>query len=510
MKPTRLVMALLVGVAVTATLTGCLQWFVPPRVESTSTPTGEEVAADLEEYYHQVLQWDSCGNGMQCTVARAPMDWNNPGDAEIELALVRHPASGTKLGSLLVNPGGPGGSGYDFVLDSADYATSETLQRSYDVVGFDPRGVGRSSAVSCYDDPAFLDDFNYGIIPGTVGSDQWIADLAAANAEFAQSCLTHTGPLLEFIDTVSAARDMDLLRAALGDEKLNFLGYSYGTFLGATYADLYPEKTGRLVLDGAVDPSTTEFDVTKTQAVGFENAFKAYLADCVTRAECPFTGSVDDAMARTGELLSELAVAPLPGADGRMLGSSTMFIAIILPLYSQENWPFLDDLFAEVFVGETTTAFFLADNYNGRDPDGTYRDNSTESFLSINCLDYVTEITNESMRADAVLLAQAAPVFGPVMSYGGTLCEAWPFQSTRARVAIAAPGSADILVIGTTNDPATPYVWAVALADQLENGHLVTYEGEGHTAYTTGNSCVQGVVDAYFVNGTVPGSDPNC
>jgi len=510
MKTTRAGFALLAGLAVTATLTGCLQWFTPPRVESTSQPTGEEVAADLEEYYHQVLRWQPCGGGMQCTVARAPMDWSNPADAEIELALTRQPASGTKLGSLLVNPGGPGGSGYDFVLDSVDYATSDRLQSSYDIVGFDPRGVVRSSAVSCYDDPAFLDEFNYGIIPGTPGSNQWIADVAAANAEFAQACLTHTGPLLEFVDTVSAARDMDLLRAVLGDEKLNFLGYSYGTFLGATYADLYPEKTGRLVLDGAVDPSTTDFDVTKTQAVGFENAFKAYLADCVTREECPFTGTVDDALARTGALLGDLAVSPLPAPDGRMLGSSAMFIAIILPLYNQDNWPYLDDLFTEVFAGETATAFFLADNYNGRDPDGTYRDNSTESFISINCLDYVSNVTNESMRAEAALLAEAAPVFGPVMSYGGTLCEAWPFPPTRDRVAIAAEGSADILVIGTTNDPATPYVWAVALADQLENGHLVTYEGEGHTAYTTGDSCVLGVVDAFFIDGTVPESDPNC
>ena len=510
MKTTRAGLLLLVGVAVTATLTGCLQWFVPPRVESTSQPTGEEVAADLEVYYHQVLRWQACGNGMQCTVARAPMDWSNPADAEIELALVRHPASGTKIGSLLVNPGGPGGSGYDFVLDSVDYATSDRLQRSYDIVGFDPRGVGRSSAVSCYDDPAFLDEFNYGIIPGTVGSDQWIADVAAANAEFAQACLTHTGPLLEFVDTESAARDMDLLRAVLGDEKLNFLGYSYGTFLGATYADLYPENTGRLVLDGAVDPSTTDFDVTKTQAVGFENAFKAYLADCVTRDGCPFTGTVDAAMARTGDLLSDLAVTPIPAPDGRMLGSSAMFIAIILPLYNQDNWPYLDDLFTEVFAGETATAFFLADNYNGRDTDGTYRDNSTESFISINCLDYVSDVTPESMRAEAALLAEAAPVFGPVMSYGGTLCEAWPFPPTRDRVAIAAEGSADILVIGTTNDPATPYVWAVALADQLQNGHLVTYEGEGHTAYTTGDSCVLGVVDAFFIDGTVPASDPSC
>jgi pimeloyl-ACP methyl ester carboxylesterase len=510
----RLALALVGALAVTTLLTGCLQWFIPPRVETTSQPTGEDVAPDLREYYHQVLSWESCGGGLQCTTARAPMDWANPATASIDLALVRHPATGPKLGSLLVNPGGPGGSGYDFVADSVDFATSQKLQSRYDVVGFDPRGVGRSSAVSCYDDPAFLDEFNYGDgttdQAGPVGSDAWIADLAATNAEFAAACLQFTGPLLQFVDTVSAARDLDLLRAVLGDAKLNYLGYSYGTFLGATYADLYPQNTGHLVLDGAIDPSTTDFDVTKTQAVGFENAFRAYLEDCVTRTACPFDGTVDEAMAQTGALLDTLNDVPLRAPDGRLLWGSTMFIAIILPLYNQDSWPFLDDLFSEVFAGETATAFFLADNYNGRNSDGTYLDNSTEAFIAINCLDYDSVETNDQMRAEAALLAEAAPVFGPVMSYGGTLCASWPFPSTRQRVAITAAGSADILVVGTTNDPATPYVWAVALAGQLENGHLVTYEGEGHTAYTTGNPCVQDVVDSFFIDDAVPGADPMC
>jgi len=514
MKRTRPAFAVLVALAVTAVLSGCLQWYTPPATSATSTPTGEQVAPELEEYYHQVLRWTPCGNGMQCATALAPMDWANPQDAEIELALVRQPARGARIGSLLVNPGGPGGSGYDFVIDSVDYATSDRLQERFDIVGFDPRGVGRSSAVSCYDDPAFLDQFNYGdrelVDYGPVGSDSWIAENERASAEFAASCLEHTGPLLGFVDTISAARDLDLLRAVLGDAKLNYLGYSYGTFLGATYADLYPQNTGRLVLDGALDPSTSDFDVTKTQAVGFESAFRAYLADCLGRSGCPFSGTVDQAMTRTGELLTELQTAPLRHDDGRLLWSGTMFTAIILPLYNQGNWGFLDDLFTEVFAGETATAFFLADAYNGRNSDGTYLDNSTEAFIAINCLDYVSESTNDGMRAEAALLAEAAPIFGPVMSYGGSLCKAWPFPSTRERVAIAAEGSSDILVVGTTNDPATPYVWAERLAAQLANGHLVTYEGEGHTAYTSGDSCVQGVIDAYFIDGTVPASDPRC
>ncbi len=346
MKPPRLALAAFAAVAVTATLSGCLQWFLPPAPSTTSQPTDEEVAPDLQPYYGQVLQWSSCGNGMQCTTARAPMDWQNPADAEIELALVRQPATGTKLGSLLINPGGPGGSGYDFVYESVDYATSARLQQSYDIVGFDPRGVGRSSAVSCYDDPAFLDEYIYG--DGTIedvgepASDTWLAAVTEDATEFAASCLEHTGALLEFVDTVSAARDLDLLRAVLGDEKLNYLGFSYGTFLGATYADLYPENTGRLVFDGALDPATTDFDVTMTQAVGFENAFRAYLADCVARGVsdgCPFTGTVDEAMAQTGELLTVAEDAPIAAPDGRLLWSGTLFTAIILPLYNQGNWP---------------------------------------------------------------------------------------------------------------------------------------------------------------------------
>ena len=503
-------LAAVAAVAVVATLlSGCVSWFFPPAPSTTSTPTGEQVDAELQPFYSQTLIWSSCGTGMQCTTAEAPMNWDDPARATIDLALVRLPATGDKKGSLLINPGGPGGSGYDFVLDSVDYATSQRLQQNFDIVGFDPRGVGRSSAVTCYDDPAFLDEYNYGIIPGDFGSDEWITNAEAVAKEFGDACLEHTGALLQYIDTISAARDLDLLRAILGDTKLNFLGYSYGTFLGATYADLYPEKTGRLVLDGALDPGTTDFDVTATQAIGFENAMRAYLEDCLTREACPFGGQVESALSQVGRLLESLQVSPLPAPGGRELGAGTMFISIILPLYNQENWPYLDDLFTEVMKGTTDTAFLLADTYNGRNPDGTYADNSTEAFIAINCLDYSSDFSNETLRAQAAELAELAPVFGPRMSYGVS-CSAWPFPPTRVREPIAAAGSADILVLGTTNDPATPYVWAQALAEQLENGHLITYNGEGHTAYNKSNACVNDAVDDFFIDGTVPETDPDC
>lgn len=499
-------------VAVTL-LTGCVSWFQGTRAPTTSTPTGESVDAALEPYYHQVLTWKGCGGGLQCTTATAPMDWADPSGPTIQLALARQYAtSGDPRGSLLVNPGGPGASGVEFVRESIDFATSERLQRDFTVVGFDPRGVGQSSAVSCADDDAQLDRFFYGdasqLTSAEPGSDEWLAVSAEEGREFGAACLAHTGDLLAHVDTVSAARDLDMLRAVLGDATLSYLGYSYGTYLGATYAELFPSKSGRLVFDGAIDPSTSEAEVTLTQARGFEAALDAYLSDCLTREGCPFRGTVEIARTQIEQLLATLATDPLEADDGRLLWPGTMFTAIILPLYNEGNWPFLDDLFAETLAGTTDTAFFLADFYNDRQADGSYTSNSSQAFLAINCLDYVSDADPETMRAEAAVLAAEAPIFGPQMSFG-SLCAQWPFASDKERRAISAPGSPDILVVGTTGDPATPYVWAIALAAQLEKGHLVTYRGEGHTAYGT-SECVTTVVDDYFLDGKVPAVDPMC
>lgn len=498
------------GVALIVPLSGCVTSFLPPEPARTSQPTDEKVAPDLAPYYSQVLTWSTCEGSFQCATAKAPLDWSDPARDSIELALIRATATGSRIGSLLVNPGGPGGSGYDFIRDSLSYAVDSRLTDRFDIVGFDPRGVNRSSAVSCYDKPAELDAFLYSIPTGPRDADSLIDFTEQEYAAFGQACLKHTGDLLGYVDTVSAAHDLDLLRAILGDAKLNYLGYSYGTFLGATYAGLYPGKTGRLVLDGAIDPATTDFDVTATQAKGFEDAARAYLADCFTGTECPFRGSVDQAMLRIRALLDRLDASPLRASDGRMLGSDAMFTAIILPLYSQSNWPYLSDLFTDVFQGNADYAFQLADAYNGRTPAGTYSDNSTEAFIAINCLDYVSTSTRETLVAEAEELARIAPTFGPQMSYGGTSCNEWPYRATRVREPIRASGSAPILVVGTTNDPATPYQWSVNLAGQLENGHLVTYHGEGHTAYNKSNSCVNDAVDDFLIDGTVPTKDPDC
>jgi len=502
--------AIAAALALGLSLSGCAPWAIPTApAQATSTPTGEKVDPALETFYHQALSWKGCGDKLQCATAKAPLNWSDPGAGSVDLALVRHQATGERLGSLLVNPGGPGASGYDFIKDSLDYATDEKLQAGYDIVGFDPRGVGRSSAVACYG-PKKMDEYLYGIPKGERGSAEWIAELEASAKDFADACKTKTGPLLGQVDTVSAAHDLDLLRAVLGDAKLNYLGYSYGTLLGATYAGLYPGKVGRLVLDGALDPSSSNFEVTKTQAEGFESALRSYLTDCLARKDCPFNGTVDTAMSTIGALLDSVDRSPIAARDGRQLGSSALLTAIIYPLYDATAWSYLSEMLTSVMRGQAEYAFQFADAYNGRKDDGTYSDNSSEAFTAINCLDYSYNDDPASMRSEAAEIEKAAPVIGKYLTYGDITCANWPYHFTGTRAEIHAPGAAPILVVGTTNDPATPYVWAKRLAEQLDSGHLVTYTGEGHTAYNKSNACVNNAVDGYLLKGTVPASDPKC
>jgi len=501
--------------AVALVLSGCASTFLPAKSGSTSSPTNEKVAADLAPYYHQVLSWTSCGSGMQCTYAKVPLDWSKPSGSTIKLALVRHIATdGHPLGSLLVNPGGPGASGYNLIKQSLSFAVDSTLSKNYTIVGFDPRGVNKSTAVKCYTNPKVLDNFIYGIPKGTPGSDAWITEEEQENKQFGADCEKYTGALLGHVDTVSAAKDMDVLRAALGDKKLNYLGYSYGTLLGQTYANLFPKKTGRLVLDGVVDPTVTPFQLDEYQAVGFEDNLKAFLADCPKLKDCPFTGTVAQSMTEIRGLLDKLDASPIRNSDGRELGSETMFSAIIFPLYNTSEWQYLADLFDDVDNGSARVAFILADAYNDRNTNGTYQDNETEAFNAINCLDYPSDPDVTTMRTQAAELNKVAPVLGHLMAYGGTSCYDWPYKPTRTAGALEAKGSAPILVVGTTDDPATPYAMAVHVSKLLQNGHLITYHGNGHTAYnknkTPADECVNTAVDNFFVHGTVPKTDPQC
>ncbi|MBK0418632.1 alpha/beta fold hydrolase [Leucobacter sp. CSA1] len=474
-------------------------------------PLPEAPDGTVESFGGQQPEWQPCDDGKQCADVYAPVDWDDPAGERLTLRLVKQPASGgSPLGTLFVNPGGPGASGAQYVADGVERAVSATVRERYDVVGWDPRGVGASSPVSCLD-AAGLDDYLFGDDEAEElerGSDEWIEAAVAESAEFGEACAERTGELLAHVGTDSTVRDLDMLRAIVGDAKLNYLGFSYGTYIGARYADAFPERVGRLVLDGAMDPATSEFDVVREQTRGFETALRAYVADCLTREDCPLSGTVDEAMAQIGALLDGVDERPLRASDGRTLYTSTMLTAIITPLYSQDSWTALDQLFASVEKGEADTAFWLADFYYGRE-DGRYTDNSTEAFIAINCADYPNDLEPELMRHQAAELERAAPTIGRFQGYGDVGCADWPVTAVSERGPVTGAGADPILVVGTTGDPATPYRWAESLAEQLESGVLVTYRGEGHTAYGE-NACVDETVDAYLVDGTVPAADPQC
>lgn len=496
--------------AASVALSGCLYAMIPEQSSkpaTTSAPDTEGVAEDLLPFYSQELEWTECGVGFDCTDVTAPLDWEDPSKGEITLSVVRHRAEGTPVGSLLTNPGGPGASGVDLILNSLDFAVGADLIENFDVIGFDPRGVGASTAVTCYDAPE-MDDYLYGIPSAARGTAEWESELLDSHKSFAEACDANSDGILPYITTINAARDMDLIRAVLGDKQLNYLGYSYGTFLGATYAKLYPEKAGRLVLDGAIDPAVPGLEVGATQALGFESALRAYMQDCLDSGECPFNGTIDEAMADLGALLASVDSTPLKSGDGRMLGADSLMTAIIAALYSQDSWGYLTQALDEALQGDPTSAFFLADFYNGRE-NGAYTDNSAEAFRAYNCMDYPVENDPAAEAATNAKIAAGAPTIAPYWT-GPDSCSVWPYPPTGTRGEIKAEGAGPILVIGTTNDPATPYEWSESLAKQLEEGVLITRVGEGHTGYNKGNACVDDAVEAFLLDDVVPEDGLRC
>ena len=500
--------------AATLLLAGCVapkdQVTLADPVAPTLAP--EVTGGSLDAFYSQEAAWEPCADddAYECARIAAPLDWDDPEAGAIEIAVKRAPATGSaeqRIGSLLINPGGPGGSGLEFVAYATDAMGEEVLQ-AYDVVGFDPRGVGQSTPVDC-GGGALVDEYFISDVPL---EDQ--ADVEAARErvrEFGEACLAATGPLLGEVDTVSAARDMDLLRSVLGDEQLNFAGFSYGTFLGATYADLYPQNVGRLLLDGALDPSMSNDDLVIGQAIGFENALRAYVADCQAGSSCPLTGDVDDGLAQIVELLDRIESEPIPAGDGQRVNGTLAFYGIVVTLYDDSSWRYLTMALEEALsTGTGAILLELANFYLDRTPDGQYTTNAMVAFSAINCLDYpMVERDYDELVAFADEVAAAAPTFG--RDFGMAVgCETWPFPATGERQPITAAGAAPILVVGTTGDPATPYEWSVALADQLESGNLLTWEGEGHTAYGRAGACVDGVVEAYLLRGEGPEPGTTC
>ncbi|MEE6288727.1 alpha/beta hydrolase [Georgenia sp. MJ173] len=469
-------------------------------VEMPAVPEG------LDAFYEQDVAWEACGS-FDCADVTVPMIYDEPDGETIEIAVKRRTADGDPIGSLFINPGGPGGSGTDLV-DGVAMMFSRDLLEGFDVVGFDPRGVGESTAVECVSD-AELDKMR--ATDYELDTPEQVETFYDAASDLAEACAANTGPLLGHVDTVSAAKDLDVLRHVLDEPRLDYLGYSYGTLLGATYADLFPQNVGRLALDGAVDPAAGSRDLVLGQAEGFERALHSYAEDCLAGSQCPLTGTVDTAVEQVQDLLELASHTPLPTGTDRELTTSLMFSGIILPLYDDALWPMLSSaLDAAMYDNDGSQLLLLADLGAERESDGSYASNSTEAFTAINCLDYPVVADLDQMREDAETLEEISPTFGAALAFGDVGCEVWPEEATGERVPIAAEGAAPILVVGTTGDPATPYAWSQSLAEQLADATLVTYDGQGHTAYGRSNGCITDAVDAYLLRGTVPADGLTC
>jgi len=478
---------------------------VGPSAEATAPTSGDRPAV-----YEQEVSWSACDE-LECATIQVPLDWSDPHGATIDLAINRHVAreADQRIGSLLFNPGGPGGSGLDFT-ESIVARAGDDLVDAYDIVGFDPRGVGQSSGVVCGSD-AQIDAFYL--------QDRFVETEAQAQADrervadFAALCEADTGPLIRNIDTVSAARDMDVIRAVVGDEQLHYIGFSYGTWLGAVYAELYPENVGRVVLDAVADFTRPAENVALEQARGFEDALTSFLTWCLGRSECALTGTVEQARATVQSLLAEAEADPMFTGFDLDLNRNLMETGMISTLYDEAAWEYLNIGLEEVLEQRTGAILFqLANFYLDRDADtGEYLANQTWFFTAINCLDAPEEKPWSIEEIDDFrdLMEQASPTFGRSF-VSDTGCEGWPWHADQIITTLDNAATApQMLVVGTTGDPATPLAWSEDMADRL-GAEMVVYEGEGHTAYGRSNQCVTDAVDGFLVDGVMPNSGTRC
>ena len=472
-----------------------------PAPGATAPPTPA-----LAPYYSQQLSWAACEEDHLCSTLAVPLDYGDPDGATIDLAVLKVPADpDDRIGSLVVNPGGPGVPGTDYAAAS-DKVFRAPVSNTYDVVGFDPRGTGDSSPVDCLSDDDLDTFLARDPTPDTAGEE---AAFVGADEAFWRGCAAKSGQLGAHLSTIEAARDIDVLRAALGESELDYFGASYGTELGATYADLFPDRVGRMVLDGAVDLSITPREQSLEQAGGFETALRAYVQDCVDGGDCLLGDTVDGGVARIQQLLADIDGEPLDTTEDRELTEGYAATGIAYALYSRDFWTYLDQGLQDAFDGDGSVLLLLADSYASRAADG-FLDNTMEAYPAISCLDDPSALAPAEVSSEVPEFERASPTFGRLFAWGATSCRGIRVRSTEEPREVRAVGAPPIVVVGTTRDPATPYDWAVHLADQLESGVLVSRDGDGHTGYNSGNECVDSAIEDYLIDGTVPEDGLSC
>ena len=451
----------------------------------------------ITRYERQRLDWQPCGHGFFCSTMLAPLDYAKPDGTAITLMVAKRPGKGDEhLGSLIINPGGPGGSGVGYV----GYFDAAGLE-DYDIVGWDPRGVGRSTPVTCWGQADLDRYFAMDSSPDDAAELQARID---QQTDFGRSCLNGSGALLEHVSTMETVRDLDLLRGLVGDAKLNYFGASYGTRIGALYAEMFPQRVGRMILDGAVDVNSNS---KITQVDGFERALHHFALWCA-EANCRMGSQQDDVIYVIKNFLDQLDQQPMKASDGRTLSQQQGVEAVLYSMYGgTSSWPMLRDALDEaIFDHDGSKMLQLADASDRRNRDGSYGQ-LNYAFPAIRCLDS----QDDSVRAAEKRLAQesrTAPVLGP-LNGPDLVCARWPVKPAPKPPTVDAHGAPPIVVIGTTGDPATPYEYAQSMARALGSGVLVTLDGEGHLAYGQ-SACVRKLVVAYLVQDEVPSNGTRC
>ena len=499
--------------SMTAAATASAQATATPSSESATDATG--TAGSSEETDRATFS---------CAVITVPLDYANPRGETISIAVKKRAATGGhSQGALFINPGGPGDSGVSFA-ERAGNAFSPDLLSAYDIIGFDPRGVGSSTAITCSSDddsssspaepsatgtPSAGSTPSAGTASGGESYEEWAESTRQSFQELSKQCGSNTEPaaLLDHVDTVSAARDLDILRALAGQEKLNYLGFSYGTYLASVYAETFPGNTGRIVLDGAIDPSLSLAEQGLGQAKGFEQALRTYVDYCQSSSGCPLSGGTDAGVQQIRDLITSANSTPLATGDPkRTVTGADIVTALSEYLYTTEqNWPPLTKALDQAINHHDGSAFAASE-----EQDSSSKDDGGGAFQAVTCLDYPVEGDTTTWAAQYEQAKREAPIFADSAVGMDLVCSVWGHNGTRKPAQIHARGAAPILVVGTTGDPATPYAWSKSLAEQLDSGQLLTWEGNGHTAYGGDASCVNDAVDAYLISGTMPKKGLTC
>jgi pimeloyl-ACP methyl ester carboxylesterase len=495
----------LVGLVISVVAMAASACFVPvPKGSQARKPSPEPGWTECSGEVKALVARVPSGYAYHCKTVTVPQDWGNKDNGKtlgIKVMRARSADQGERIGSLLVNPGGPGGSGIDLAI-SLSLGLPTEITRRFDIVGFDPRGVGRSEPIKCFTGKDLDESFGSDPDPATQAE---FDEVVAMTRRMVEACEAKYGPALSLFSTEQTARDMDQIRAELGEAKMTYLGYSYGTLLGATYAQLFPDKVRAFVLDGAVDPTLGTVEGSESQAKGFERAFTNFTSWCDDNASrCPIQGN---ARAVVTKLMEQAETRPLANRDGRKATPGWILWGVISAMYSKSDWPQLGSALRKLSDGQPAEIFRLADDYANRDSTGEYS-NLFDANAAVNCADDGKPVTLDRIRALQGEWRSKYPLFGSALAVSLMTCALWPVERDPYPTG-AATGAPPILVVGTKGDPATPYEQTPKLANMLGVGVVLTWEGEGHTAYPE-TRCITNAVNKYLLTVNPPAAGTSC